>query len=282
MPQLKVMSLNVGRFLQERTREYLKRLVSGEEYQPDVLCLQDIPERDLPWLRVRWPHLAFAPMTNHLIYGVRAVVGIAILSRYPMASTNHTVWGNGVLKDLQGVNNKNERIAPTAENDRLIEATEDRVAICATVVTTDGVKYSIATTHGFWVRGGKPNDMQHQSTRSLMEFLSAEAGAMDGLVLAADLNFGRGGEIYNTFVEKKGPDNKGFHDCVPLAIESTLDPDHPASKKGLKIVSDYFMARRGYGGDFILYDVPAVSDVRLHPGVSDHCALSATVSWVPG
>ena len=277
------MTLNAGRLLQERTRAYLQCLVSGEEPAPDVLCLQDIPERDVPWLRVRWPHFAFAPMTNHLIYGVRAGVGIAMFSRNPMVEIkHHTTWGDGALKGLQGVNNRNERVAPTAENDRLIESTEDRVAICATVVKSENEKYSVATTHGFWVRGGVPNEMQRQSTRSLMEFLVGEAGARDGLVLAADLNFGRGSEIYEAFVEKKGPNAKGFDDCVPLTIESTLDPDHPASKKGIKVVSDYFMTRKGYEGDFVSYDVPKVSDVRLHPGVSDHCALSATISMVPG
>ena len=75
-PRLTIMSLNCGRMLQERTREYLQGLGTAET-APDVLCLQDFPYRDLPLLE-RWPHIAFGPMTNHLISGVRAAVGIVL------------------------------------------------------------------------------------------------------------------------------------------------------------------------------------------------------------
>lgn len=265
MPKLTVMSLNVGRLLQERTRAYLERVSMGTEPIPDVMCIQDVPFRDLGMFE--WaPHIAFAPMTNHLINGVRAVVGIAIVSRYFMTDvTYHTTWGDGTLKDLQGINDKNERHLG-AESDQLVEATEDRVAICATIVK-DNVRYNIATTHGMWVRGGVVNDVQRKCTRELLCVLNVEAWNRKGLVLVGDMNFGRGGEIYQMFINEK------FRDCVPLEVDNTLDPDHPAARKGIKVVTDYVMIR-----PFRDRDVYGISDVRLHPGVSDHCVLSATVS----
>lgn len=267
MPQsLKIMGLNAGRLLQERTREYLKNLAINPESAPDVLCLQDFPFRDLGLLE--WaPHIAFAPMTNHLINGERAVVGIAIASRYFMTDIAHcTTWGNGILKNLEGVDDKNRRYLGV-ESDALVEATEDRVAICATVIK-DGARFDVATAHGMWVRGGVVNDIQRQSTGRLLHFLDKERSRRKGLVLAGDLNIGRGGEIYQMFVKK------GFHDCVPDKIDNTLDPDHPSVRNGLKVVIDYIMT---YGAD-LFGDVYSVSEVMLLSGVSDHCALSATVA----
>ncbi|MFA6519711.1 MAG: hypothetical protein WCT41_02725 [Candidatus Paceibacterota bacterium] len=264
------MTLNAGRLLQQRTWGYLNGLVTGAEPAPDVLCLQDIPERDLPWLRRQWRHVAFAAMTNHLINGHRAVVGIAILSRYPMIYiTRHTTWGNGKLKDLQGVNDKNERFPPTKETDDLIDTTEDRRAICVTVIK-DNRKYNIATTHGYWVRGGATSDRQRESTRKLLEFLTREGNARDGLFLAADMNFGRGGEMYQMVTAGRHI-AVGFSDKMPANIDNTLDPDHPFVKKGGKVVTDWFFAQNRHDRSFVL------SDVRLRSDVSDHCALSATV-----
>ncbi|MDP2665505.1 MAG: hypothetical protein Q8P23_02595 [bacterium] len=268
MPSLKITSLNAGRLLQERTRKYLERLASRDG-MPDILCLQDIPVRDLSILTETYPHIAFAPMTNHLINGVRAVVGISIVSRYFMTNiVHHTVWGDGKLKDLQGVNNKNERFPPTKETDDLIDTTEDRVAICVTVIK-DGRKYNIATTHGYWVRGGVSNDRQRQSTRKLLAFLHKEAMQRDGLLFVADMNPDRDGEVYRTMVSDIGMDN--LHSLMPKSVKTTLDPEHPASKKGIKVVADWICEWPRHDRMFFL------SDVRLHSGVSDHCALSATV-----
>lgn len=65
-----------------------------------------------------------------------------------------------------------------------------------------------------------------------------------------------------------------WNDCVPLEMDNTLDPDHTVVRKGIKVVTDYIMTHEGIGHS----GVYNVSDVRLQPGVSDHCALMATVS----
>ncbi len=259
---LTLMSLNVGRLLQERTTAYLEALNHDKDV-PDVLCIQDLPFDGLPLLE-RWPHVSFAPMTNHFINGERAVVGIAIASRYFMSNIyHHTTWGNGVLKDLQGINEKNERYLG-AESDALVEASEDRVLVCATI-WKGKASYDIATTHGMWVRDGVVNDVQRTSTESLLSHLRYEGYSRQGLVLIADMNMSRGGEIYNMVTGV-------MRDCMPETIDTTLDPSHGFSKRGGKVVTDYVMTspapRR---------DPYRVSDVRLLPGVSDHQALLATI-----
>lgn len=260
---LSIMSLNVGRLLQDRTTAYLEALNHDKDV-PDVLCIQDLPFDGLPLLE-RWPHVTFAPMTNHYVNGERVVVGIAMASRFFVTNVvHHTTWGNGLLKDLQGINDKNERYLGE-ESDRLVEATEDRVLVCGLVVK-DGKRYHIATTHGMWVRGGVVNDVQRKSTAALCTRLGQIGHARNGLVLAADMNMSRGGEIYQMVTDV-------MKDCMPETINTTLDPDHPYAKRGGSIVTDYVMmyptSRR---------DPYRVRDVRLLPGVSDHQALFATIT----
>ncbi len=259
---LTIMSLNVGRLLQDRTTAYLEAL-NDERDAPDVMCIQDLPFDGLPLLE-RWPHVTFAPMTNHYINGERAVVGIAIASRYFMTGIKHyTTWGDGLLKDLRGINEHNQRHLG-AESDKLVEMTEDRVLICARV--TKDREYDIATTHGMWVRDGVVNDVQRSSTAKLVGYLRHEGYARNGLVFAADMNMSHGGEIYNMLTGV-------MKDCMPADIETTLDPDHPYSKRGGKVVTDCIMTHPAPRSDPY-----RVSDVGLVAGVSDHQALIATVS----
>jgi hypothetical protein len=263
-PNLTVVTINVGRMLCSRTRRYLEKLMNLDT-KCDVILVQDMPFRDLP-IFGHHPHLAFGVMTNQLINGERAPVGIAIASRYFITDIrHHTYWGDGILKDLQGVDSNNARFLGE-ESDRMVAATEDRVVITAAVIK-DSITYQLATTHGMWARDGEPNDVQRTSMRRLRDILLAEAINRGGLVIAGDLNFDRGGEIYNMFTAE-------IRDCTPLNIASTLDREHAVTRKGIKVVSDYFMSCPDISGTEI-FDI---TDVRPRFGVSDHAALWATVS----
>lgn len=261
---LNIVSVNVGRFLEERPREFIRRL-GNDILLPDVLVVQDVPFRECPSFE-QFPFVTFAPMTNHFVNGERAVVGIAIFSRYFMTNIRHFItWGNGLLKDLEGVDEHNQRYLGE-ESDRLVEATEDRMLICARV-QKDGVDFDIATTHGMWARGGIANNIQRSSTRKLRNHLELEAILRDSLVVAGDLNAARDSEIYNSLTQK-------MSDCLPRTVESTLDPDHPLSKRGINVVIDYVMLVPN-GARKPLYQI---SDVRLYSGVSDHQAIFATIT----
>lgn len=243
----------------------MRRLV-GANFPADVLLVQDFPRRAVRFLEcAAFPFYSFASMTIHRINGVQGFgetdVGVGLFSKYPITNIIQVpTWGNGELKPLQGVNESSQRHLGE-ESDRLVEASEDRWLIVANVMKGYDDPYPIATTHGMWVRNGVINDVQRESTRRLIAALQSEAQWRHGLVFAGDLNISRENEIYQMIT------GAGFRDCIPDSIESTLDPEHPFSKKGGKVVSDYFMEKGGY----------TFRDIELVAGVSDHCALMGTV-----
>ncbi len=259
--RLTVTSLNVGRLLEEKTRNFLERMSSGDERGPDVLCLQDMPLSALGLLK-KVPYVHFTPMTNSLVNDVRMPVGVVIASRYFMSNvTCCPVWGDGTFKDLEGANGAGERYLGE-ESDRMIAKTEDRVVVCATI-TKNGNGFNIATTHGYWTRRGSVNDAQREATKRTCYALNNESEHRGGLVLIGDLNCNRGNEIYHMFLGT-------LVDCVPTSIDNTLDPEHPAVKEGLKIVTDYVMTT-----PLAPY---AIDQVVVRDGVSDHCAISARIT----
>jgi hypothetical protein len=158
---LSVWSLNGARFVGE-TREdtspalqWLKGLSEPGAELPDVLCLQDFRVSLVQYLRPL-PYFCFVPMTNHMYFGERELLGICIASRWPMTHMDvHHTWGEGTVHDLEGVGDRNERIKPDALSDELVLRTQNRVAIACTVCSPDdpsGVR--VATHHGFWTRDG--------------------------------------------------------------------------------------------------------------------------------
>lgn len=79
------------------------------------------------------------------------------------------------------------------------------------------------------------------------------------LVLCGDFNAPRGGPIFSQFAER-------WRDCIPQHIATSIDPDlHRAG--ALQLMVD---------GLFTTADF-AVSNVRMHCGVSDHKAITADI-----
>lgn len=89
------------------------------------------------------------------------------------------------------------------------------------------------------------------------------------LVLAGDFNIPRGNKVYKQVT-------KLFKDNIPAEVESTIDPDlHYRNTKQagtLKLVVDYVFSTPKY----------LVSDVKVTPGVSDHCAIVCVVNKLRG
>jgi hypothetical protein len=259
------MSFNAGRLLDNRTQAFLNQLIADEVELPDALAIQDLPAWAVSSLMERFPHVAFAPMTNHFVNGERMVVGIALFSARHVFMTNivHTTyWGDGVVKDLEGINDQNERYLGE-ESDRMVEATEDRILITATLQKGDDV-YDVATTHGMWTRGGITNDVQRQCMVSLRLELMLQAKNRNGLIFVGDFNAGRGTEMYQYLTEE-------LVDHVPPDIETTLDPEHKASKRGINVVTDFVMEVPDPKGQLVQH----VSNFLMLAGVSDHQVIMA-------
>ena len=270
-----VWSINMRRCVEEAgpeveagTFKWLKTLAIPGTPIPDVLCLQDFRIELAPYLS-RLPHITFAAMTDHLIWGERQLVGIAIASRHPLIHRmQEFTWGDGVIRRIEGVDDKNHRFDPKVmpDVDERVNKTEARRIIAATVVV-DGVYYRIATTHGFWTRGGEPTAEQAYSTGRLIGHLRSDSMKYGGSVLDADLNLDKKGVTLDQLTEGGG------RDCLPPEIKTTLAPTHPAAKFGAK--PDRVMLWPDRAGNYAYYVLEAHMDYS--PG-SDHGMLCTTIA----
>jgi hypothetical protein len=271
---LSLWSLNGARFAGEsreetpQTLQWLKGLSEPGAELPDVLCLQDFRVSLVHHLRPL-PYFCFVPMTNHRYFGERELLGICIASRWPMThiDVQHT-WGDGTVHDLEGVDERNERIKPDALSDELVLRTQNRVAIACTVCRPgDSSGVRVATHHGFWTRDGVVSQDQLDSTRSVVKFLAEQGRRYGGLVYLADYNPDKEGQVYRMYR------TAGAVDCLPTTFATTLASDHPAERLGIK--SDCIMLWPDVEGRYSY----AVRDVTLDssPG-SDHLMLRSRVT----
>ena len=246
---------------------WLKGLARPEAVLPDVLCLQDFRGSLVKYL-TRLPHYHFAPMTKHKIGGEPELLGICIASRWPITQVDiHTTWGDGLVRELEGVDENNKRIEPGDVADRLVLNTQNRVAIACTVQRPgEAESLRIATHHGLWARDGVPTEEQRQSTRSLCGFLAEQARMHGGLVYAADFNPDKDGEVLRAYAES------GARDWLPPDIATTLAARHPNA--GLNIRSDCMMTWPNELGEST-YDIGEVHTDDA-PG-SDHLMLCGSV-----
>lgn len=217
--------------------------------QPDAACLQEICEVDLGRLQNLFADYLYVPMTRYNKGGKQLSVGFAVFHRTDvrLSSTDlkYYVGQEGPLFDLD------ERSM------ELRRATEKRVlALCT--AEKDGVQYQIGTTHFTWVQDGKPNEYQRSDMRKLLHMIR-ESGE---LVLCGDFNAPRGGEIFGMLAQN-------LTDNVPPECTTSIDPDlHRV--RGLLMMVDGVFSTPTY----------EVSDVKFTFGLSDHAALSCTVTRI--
>jgi hypothetical protein len=268
-----VWSLNGARFAGSTatevppTLQWLSSLAAPGAVLPDVLCLQDVRIGVLETL-VSLPYFHFAPMTNAMYFGRRELVGICIASRWPITGIDvMETWGDGIVRDLEGVDQNNDRIAPLDLSDRMVLRTQNRVAIACTITKPgDAVPYRIATHHGFWTRDGAVSPEQLESTRKVAAFLESQGRQHGGILYMADYNPDKFGNVYDLYRASGG------YDWLPPEIPTTLAPKHPAAQLGIR--SDCVMTWPDEQGRYS-YRVPMVR-VNASPG-SDHLLLCASV-----
>lgn len=254
---LKVVTLNMGRGFPglERSMHFLS---NG---QWDIACIQDVRETHVPMLAELFPGAQyFAPMTKHYIDGQWVSIGLGIFSRVaPFRSIAAHAYVGNVLPApaIEGVEMDEQGDARPVDLAR-VRATENRIALFATT-EVDGASFHVGTTHGVWVPQGIPDDHQRVATRKLRNIIVSQ----EECIIAGDFNAARGGEIYNLL-----SGSSKLRDSVPVDIANSVDWQM-RGKEGPDLLVDYF---------FTTGNVYSVSNVEAHFGVSDHAALSATVS----
>lgn len=261
---LKLISLNI-----ELNKHFERNIPFLKNESADVICLQEVFELDLPYLKevLGYPCVLFAPMSqiayalpngdrifeNHYSIAdgvatrsinldeyIMETTGIAILSKTPL-SNPETFYYLPLFENELHIHNSHGR-----------GTTEGRVVIHADV-EVEAKKFTIATTHFTWTPKGEPDEAQRADLITMMGHLKK----LDEYIFCGDFNAPRGGEIFSEL-------SKNLHDNIPFEVTSTLDPVYHVAK-GVEVVVDGLFTTPQY----------SVQKIALSENVSDHKAIIA-------
>src|SRR3989344_221067 len=238
---LKLVCLNI-----EKDRHLDRIIPFLSEQMPDVFCAQEVYESSIPAIAGALPgsSYVYVPMTGWPKESPPQMQGVAIFSRFPVKAQDvrYYVGAPGQVPD----SDDNDPLTYNANNRPLV--------ICD--VEKGGDVFRICTTHFTWTPDGQPTDEQRKDMKALLALLD-DAGE---LVLAGDFNVPRGGELFGMLAAR-------YKDNVPSHYTTSIDGD--LHKRGqLNRMVDGIFSTPAY----------SVSGVEMICGVSDHCALIATVS----
>ncbi len=245
MSSLKLISLNL-----ERSKHLNRVLPFLESERADVVCLQELCERDIPRLQyilgichVYAPsgmHPNDAPGTEGLL------AGVGIFSRLEASSMNARYYVGS------------EESARAGPVQRIFA--NSALVICE--IRKDQTVFRTMTTHFTWSSRGEAIDAQRSDMRTMLALLATEGE----FVLCGDFNAPRGGEIFSILAAN-------YRDNVPPGYRTSIDINfHRAGKERPQELADKMVDG--------LFTTPgyAAPDVRLQFGVSDHAAIVATIT----
>lgn len=241
---LRLLHLNV-----EGSRHFERIYPFLEKQKPDVVCMQELPEGEVI-------HLAKILNADSFFLRLREidgdVQGVGIFSRYPIVSQKEE-WYGGSKDELPIYDDTNYGSRYTTSR--------YSVAVCD--IEKEGERYRIATTHFPVSKHGEVDEYQKAAFKGLLPVLET----CESFILTGDFNAPRGGEIFSALAAR-------YTDNVPKQYETSIDTTlHRAVCAGKKdeIIDkmvDGLFSTDGY----------TVSEVEMICGVSDHCALVATIS----
>ncbi len=252
MPQpLRLVSLNV-----ERSKHLSLILPFLKRIQPDVLCLMEVMEHDLPTIaEVVGQEHVFEPMCYMEHVGeAPGTQGIAIFSHYPITQSK-VLYYHGKKEAIHIFDGNNKA---TTNNHMLLVAE----------IEAEGSAYKIGTTHFPVTPKGLPDEVQRKCVTSLLAILKQQGE----IIFCGDFNAPRGGEIFAELAAH-------YKDNVPQKYTTSLDTAiHRAGPETLA-ANARAMGVLGQMVDSI-FSTPGytVSNLTMESGVSDHKALIATIS----
>ena len=242
MSALRLVSVNI-----ERSKHLDLVVPFLKAQQADVVCLQECMERDIPLLKsVAGEHVLYTPLCVIVDRPNEpdGVYGQAIFSKSPFVSTLEEYYAGEYDPIPSHGNDKAESILRVAR------------ALSAVEIEKGGATYRIATTHFTWSAEGAPSETQREDLQKLLEILRP----FPDLILTGDFNTPRGTEIFDAIAAK-------YRDNIPAKYTTSIyGPFHRAGP--LPYMVDGLFSTLAY----------EVTDVELHSGVSDHCAITASIS----
>lgn len=244
---LKLITINI-----EKNNHYSRIIPFITKEQPDVLCLQEIPESFIPELHTLGYHTTYAPRLRVLLGENEESLGTAFASKVPHQSRSIYYYGDEArARAILGTNPEDMSFA----------------YIIADIATEQG-NYTIATTHLADTKDGHEDDFQIILMTNLLKLLAAEVPHC----ICGDFNMPRGfNALYEQFITK-------YTDTIPTHFASSLDKN--IHRLGNVAIDEPIFEK--YMVDYIFSQSPyQVSAVQLHFGVSDHAAVSANITKLP-
>lgn len=244
---LKLISLNI-----ERSKHLALVVPFLRHAHADVVCLQELMEYDIARFEVELGlRCTFVPSTIHAAEGRPGPLGNGIFSRQA-ARAIRVEYYTGGPGPLQAFDTTDVHTKHATQSHPLL--------VCD--VEKDGTTYRIGTTHFTWTPDGAANDYQRTDMQALLALLAGQGE----FVLTGDFNAPRGGEMWSELASR-------YTDHVPPAYNTSLDASlHRAGKERPQELADKMV-----DGIFST-SAYSVGGVEMVCGVSDHCALVASVS----
>ncbi len=245
------MSINLVSLNIEGRRHYdaVRAFLVAE--QPEVLCLQEVPEDFLIELERLGYHVTAAHRCTKQQDDSVFKDFVVLASRLPHTATTYHYYTCPVEPDDVYDNKAGRR--------------HNHQALIFGEVDVDGAMYRVATTHFTWTADGLPSPAQARDLGELRTYLDT----LPGHVLCGDFNIPR---QHNQHYEKL---REGYTDAIPLSESTSLDAQFHkiAQDPNQAHLVDEFMV------DYVLVRPPfEVTEVRLLFGMSDHAAVTAMVT----
>lgn len=235
MAKISFISLNI------ETNRHLDRVTNLiKKTSPDVICLQEVINIDLPVLATELGYdFEYAPMGHSFLVNGE-MLGIAILSKGKLNQVKREHYVG------------NENSLPIQEN---AEVDEHNRCLLHGVYEKGGVKFHIGNTHFPKSPNGETDERQREVFKDFLPILMQ----YDDFMFSGDFNAPRGKEIFTWISEK-------FIDNIPQEYTTSID-------KNLHRAGDLQLLVDG------LFSTPQyhMTNVRLVDGVSDHLAILAEI-----
>lgn len=219
--------------------------------QPDVVCLQEVFAVDLALLEQELGLQAwFLPLTDVQTVSIHQTealgpIGIAILTQLPVIQSWSPLYVGS-----------HDRLPVFLENDNPNSTNRGLIALA---MQHESQTYHIATTHFTWSPAGSTTNEQRQHLIQLEKTLAT----LPEHVLCGDFNAPRGGEVFARLSQL-------YHDNIPPEYTTSIDGSlHKAGP--LELMVDGLFSQPAY----------SITQVKLHTGVSDHCAITAQITIRP-
>jgi exonuclease III len=241
---LRIVTLNI-----ERSKHLDLVIPFLKRERPDVICLQELSEPDIPRFieALGVKEYRYVPMTRFPEKHGSVSMGIGIFSQAPIVRSTERLY-SGDLKSSASILD--------ITNDKTRFQTQCHMVLVCEVQKGD-LLFRIAVTH---FPKSEFGDVASDVQRQVIDKFLQELRALGGLVVCGDFNAPRGGEIFARIASE-------YKDNVPGHYTTSIDGAlHRAGQ--LPYMVDGIFSTPGY----------VVTNVEMVSGLSDHCALLATVS----